>query len=80
MRCYNGAHRHSAIGFFIPDQRHAGLDQVLLSARAQVYEKARQANPLRWSRQIRDWPYVNTVHLNPDTLQNQESQIIQKAA
>ena len=44
---YNGAHRHSAIGFVTPDQRHAGLAQALLSARAQVYEKARQANPLR---------------------------------
>jgi len=30
------------------------MDQALLSARAQVYDKARQANPLRWSRQVRD--------------------------
>ncbi len=44
---YNGAHRHSAIGFVTPDQRHAGLDQALLQARAQVYETARQANPHR---------------------------------
>ena len=46
---YNGAHRRSSIGFVTPDQRDAGLDQGLLSARAQVYEKARQANPLCWS-------------------------------
>ena len=77
---YNGAHRHSAIGFVTPDQRHAGLDQALLSARTQVYEKARQANPLRWSRQIRDWSYVNTVHLNPNTPQNKELHTIVKAA
>ncbi len=77
---YNGAHRHSSIGFVTPDQRHAGMDQTLLSARAQVYEKARQANPLRWSGQVRDWSYVDTVHLNPDTPQNQETQTIQKTA
>lgn len=77
---YNGAHRHSSIGFVTPDQRHAGLDQALLNARAQVYEKARQANPLRWSGQVRDWSYVDTVHLNPDTPQNKEPQTIPKAA
>lgn len=77
---YNGQHRHSAIGFVTPDQRHAGLDQALLSTRTQVYERARQANPLRWSRQVRDWSYVDTVHLNPDTPQNKDSQTIQKAA
>jgi putative transposase len=77
---YNGQHRHSAIGFVTPDQRHAGLDQALLGTRAQVYELARQANPLRWSKQIRNWSYVDTVHLNPDTPQNKDSQTIQKAA
>ena len=80
MHWYNGAHRHSAIGFVTPDQRHAGLDQALLSARAQVYDKARQANPLRWSKQICDWSYLDTVHLDPDTPQNKEPQTIQKAA
>jgi hypothetical protein len=49
-------------------------------ARAQVYERARQANPLRWSRQVRDGTYVDTVHLNRDTPQNKEPQTIQKAA
>ncbi len=50
---YNHQHRHSAIGFVTPAQRHAGLDQALLDARTEVYEKARQANPQRWSRQAR---------------------------
>ena len=45
--------------------REAFCNQALLSARAQVYEKARQANLLRWSGQVRDWSYVDTVHLNP---------------
>ena len=47
--------------------RHEGIDQALLSPRAEVYEKARQANPVRWSRQVRDWSYDDTVHLNSDT-------------
>jgi len=63
---YNGEHRHSAIGFVTPDERHCGLDQALLSARSQVYEKARLSNPRRWSKQLRNWHYVEVVHLNPD--------------
>jgi putative transposase len=77
---YNGEHRHSAIGFVTPDQRHAQLDQALLCTRTQVYEKARQANPLRWSKQVRNWQYVEVVHLNPDKPQSQEPQTIRKAA
>jgi hypothetical protein len=49
------------------------------ATRAQVYEKARQANPLRWSRQVRDGSYVDTVHLNRDTPENKEPGTIQKA-
>ena len=78
VRWYNDEHRHSTIGFVTPEQRHAGADQALLSKRTEVYEAARQANPLRWSKQIRNWQYVKTVHLNPDTPQKKESQTIQK--
>lgn len=74
---FNGVHRRSSV---TPDQCHAGLEQALLSARAQVYEKARQANPLRWSGQVRDWTYVYAVHLSPDTHQNKEPPTIQKTA
>ena len=77
---YNSEHRHSAIGFVTPDQRHAGLDQALLSARTDVYELARQANPLRWSTQVRNWQYIDTVHLNPDTPQTKDLQNIKSAA
>ena len=77
---YNGEHRHSAIGFVTPDQRHAGLDQAPLGTRTEVYETARRANPLRWSKQVRDWHYIDTVHLNPDTPQNKDSQTTQKVA
>ena len=78
---YNHQHRHSAIGFVTPAQRHAGLDRALLEERALVYERVRQKNPQRWSRQPRQWAHVDTVHLNPDTeQQTKEPEHTQKAA
>lgn len=63
---YNDNHRHSAVGFVTPSQRHAGSDRALLTQRHEVYTRARQANPLRWAKQTRDWTYTDEVHLNPD--------------
>lgn len=77
---YNGEHRHSAIGFVTPDERHGGLDRALLHARSQVYENARLANPQRWSTRVRNWQHVEVVHLNPDKPQHQEMQTIRKTA
>jgi transposase InsO family protein len=64
---YNDEHRHSAIGFVTPNQRHAGQDKAMLQERKMVYERARQNNPLRWSNGTRDWRHVDCVHLNPET-------------
>ena len=77
---YNHEHRHSAIGFVTPAQRHAGLDRTLLEERALVYERARQKNPRRWSKQARQWAHVDVVCLNPETTQIKEPQNTQKAA
>ena len=77
---YNDQHRHSAIAFVTPAQRHAGLDLALLEERKLVYERARQNKPQRWSGQPRQWAYVDVVHLNPETPQIKESQHTQKAA
>ena len=77
---YNDEHRHSAIRFVTPSQRHAGQDKVLLKSRASVYELARQANPLRWSKQARDWRYIEHVYLNPDTLKTKDLAPLKKAA
>jgi transposase InsO family protein len=38
---YNNEHRHSAIRFVTPTQRHEGLDETLLDNRKVVYEAAR---------------------------------------
>ena len=66
VRWYNNEHRHSAIKFVTPAQRHAGRDIALLTGRKAVYEAAREANPLRWTGATRNWSVVEEVHLNPD--------------
>ncbi len=63
---YNHEHRHSAIRFVTPAERHEGLDTVLLQKRVIVYEAARERHPERWSGTIRNWQPVCVVHLNPD--------------
>ena len=77
---YNEEHRHSAICFVTPTQRHEKTDKALLQARAAVYEKARQKQPLRWSSKTRDWTFIDTVHLNPDSAQTKEKNAGQRAA
>lgn len=63
---YNHQHRHSAIQFVTPAQRHDGLDHRLLNHRKAVYEAAKRKRPQRWSRQTRNWERVNSVYLNPE--------------
>ena len=77
---YNDEHRHSAISFVTPAQRHAQVDEKMLQARAAVYERARQQNPLRWSAQTRDWHFIDAVHLNPDSSQLKETEAARNAA
>jgi putative transposase len=62
---YNGEHRHSAIRYVTPDQRHSGRDQVILAKRHELYRKARGLNPERWTRSTRNWAPVREVILNP---------------
>jgi transposase InsO family protein len=63
---YNREHRHSAIRFVTPDERHFGLEQRVLSRRRLLYERARRARPERWSRASRNWTPIGNVVLNPE--------------
>lgn len=63
---YNEEHRHSAISFVTPAQRHAGLDAARLAKRVELYEAARARHPERWSGATRNWQPVTIVHLNPE--------------
>ncbi len=73
VQWYNHEHRHSAIGFVTPAQRHTGLDKALLVQRKALYEQARAQHPRRWTRQTRNWNRIHTVHLNPEHADTQSS-------
>jgi transposase InsO family protein len=66
VRWYNTEHRHSAIRFVTPEQRHCGADRALLAMRRTVYEAARAQNPHRWSGTVRNWTHIDVVNLNPE--------------
>lgn len=61
---YNGEHRHSAIGYVTPRQRHKGEDLKILVNRDRVYRLAKQRRPDRWSGKSRNWEPVREVWLN----------------
>lgn len=62
---YNTKHRHSALKYVTPEQRHTGQDVALLEQREKLYEAAKRNNPERWSGKTRDWTHNNIVKLNP---------------
>lgn len=76
---YNTFHRHSAIRFVTPDERHHGRDKQILAKRHRVYQRARENHPERWSGQTRDWQPVEAVTLNP-TRKKSESHDQDRAA
>ena len=62
---YNEEHRHSALKFVTPGQRHRGEDVALLDQRAKLYEGAKERNPSRWSGPVRNWIRPEEITLNP---------------
>jgi putative transposase len=62
---YNEVHRHSAIRFVTPGQRHRGEDMAILERRAALYAAAKAARPERWSGNCRNWNPPAVVSLNP---------------
>ncbi len=63
---YNTEHRHSALRYVTPVQRHSGQAIAILTHRLAVYEHAKQQHPERWAGGIRDFSLPKTVQLNPD--------------
>lgn len=70
---YNEQHRHSAIRFVTPSQRHCGADKAILEQRKNLYLNAKQANPARWSGKERNWEWIPKVSLNPDKAAGRKS-------
>jgi transposase InsO family protein len=75
---YNDIHRHSAIRFVSPNQRHRGEDRQILQHRQMVYERAKIQNGSRWSGATRNWSYIDHVWLNPP--KGKSDEVIQIAA
>jgi len=73
---YNNKHRHSKLNFVTPEQRHAGKDREILEKRKVVLEAAKEINPNRWSKGVRNCEPIGVVTLNP----NEQKQLSLKAA
>lgn len=73
---YNHHHRHSAIRFVTPAQRHTGLDHEILAQREATYAQAKARHPLRWSKKTRNWTPVSVVWLNPDKSQQSNQEVV----
>lgn len=65
---YNGEHRHSAIRFVTPDERHFGREAAVLDGRRAVYERARRRWPQRWTGATRNWTPAGPVRLRPEKI------------
>lgn len=70
---YNHVHLHSALKFVTPQHRHSGEDKKILAKRAQVYHMAKAQNPERWSGKTRNWSLPDSVSLNPNKKQRENS-------
>ncbi len=62
---YNKEHLHSGINFVTPESKHQGKDVEILKSRNEIYKKAKQNNPNRWSGKTRNWDAVTSIKLNP---------------
>lgn len=47
-----------------PAQHHGGQAEAILEYREQVYREAKNCNPQRWSRDVRNWNLEGQVWLN----------------
>jgi putative transposase len=73
---YNREHRHSGIKFVTPQERHSGQDAEVLAQRNEVYEKAKQQRPRRWSGATRNWDRIAEVWLNPEKQQKDLDKVV----
>ncbi|WP_410477879.1 integrase core domain-containing protein [Myxococcus sp. MxC21-1] len=62
---YNTEHRHPAIRFVTPGDRHCRREAALLARRHQVYQRAKSRHPERCSLDTRDWTPAGPDRLGP---------------
>jgi transposase InsO family protein len=67
VQWYNEIHRHSALRYVTPGQRHRGESAAILAARKVVFEEAKRKHPERWKgRSARNLDEAEVVWLNPE--------------
>ena len=77
---YNEVHRHSALKFVTPGQRHRGEDIAILEQRHMLYEATKARLPGRWSGKPRNWTPVEIVYLNPGKPAKREVELKQNVS
>jgi len=77
---YNNEHLHSGIRFTTPSQRHQKQDVGILKNREKVYWHAKERNPMRWTREIRNWNPIGPVTLNPEKKEKEENEDLRLVA
>lgn len=70
VKWYNTEHRHSALNYVTPQQRHEGVADQILAQRKEVMVAAKAENPRRWSGDIRNFSLPESVTLNPEKAVN----------
>lgn len=80
VRWYNHEHRHSALKFVSPSQRHQRVDVDVLAKRDALYQRARRARPDRWTRDTRNWSPAGPVTLNRPRTSRKKEDAARKAA
>jgi len=66
VKWYNNVHKHSALKYVTPAQRHDGEDVEVLRKRERAYAAAKARRPERWSGSTRNWEAAKEVWLNPE--------------
>ena len=72
-RWYNHEHKHSALKFITPNERHTGKDKTIMASRKKTYEAAKAKHPERWSGDTRNWDLPVEVWLNSPREENTAS-------
>lgn len=62
---YNNEHYHSGLNFITPNSRHNGQAEEIMRKRKAVYASAKELNPSRFNRGVRNWDLPESVALNP---------------
>lgn len=80
VKYYNIEHKHRALNFVTPQEKHCGRDVELLEKRKKILEQKRSENPDRWiAKKVRNCAPTTSVNLYPIDNRNLEKRQKQAA-